>query len=262
MKKIIVIFCGLTLLTGCANNFAKHYTSITSTNTQSYIPADKSIEIIDVEDNPDELNRFLRDGYLPVGKSHFTAQSRSQKIEDIKTQAKAIGAQIVLLNRKDAGASTMVVPFTTPTSSTSITNSSHNIYGNYPGVNNIYGSSTTTTYGSKTQYIPVTSNFTEYTAVYLAKFKHKVGIHSSELTDMDKQVLNQNTGVRVRAVVTGSPAYFGNVIPGDFILRVNNQIVAGVSGFVEVVNNLPPGKTRLEIVRNGKKFTNEIEITE
>lgn len=262
MKKLIGVFGGLILLTGCANNFAKHYTSIVSTNTPSYISTNKPIEIIDVDDDPNELNRFLRDGYLPVGKSSFTAQSRSQKIADIKTQAKAIGAQIVLLNRKDAGTATMVVPLTTPTASTSITNSNHNIYGAYSGVNNIYGSSTTTTYGSKTQYIPVTSNFTEYTALYLAKFKSRVGIYSSELTDQDKQMLGQNTGVRVSVVVNESPAYFGNIIPNDLVLKINGQIIAGVNGFTDISNNLPPGKVRLEIFRNEKKIIKDIEIAE
>jgi len=260
MKNIIAIFTGLVLLTGCANNFATHYTSIASVNTPSYIPTNKPIEIIDIGENPDELNQFLRVGYLPVGKSNFIAQSRSQKTANIEIQAKAVGAQIVLLNRKDAGTSTTVLPMTTPVNSVSTTNSNHNIYGNNVGLGNIYGTSTTTTYGSKTQYIPVTSSFTEYTATYLAKFKSRVGIHPAELTDLDKQALDQNTGIRVKIVVDGSPAYFGNIIPNDLILRVNGQPVAGVNGFAEISNNLPAGRAKFEILRNNKVVTKEIEI--
>lgn len=259
MKNIILAF-GLLILTGCANNFSTHYTSIASTNTPTYIPSNKPVEIIDIGDNPDEMNRFIRTGYLPIGKSNFIAQARSQKTIDIEAQAKAIGAQIVLLNRKDAGTSTTVLPMTTPMNSVSTTNSNHNIYGNNTGIGNIYGTSTTTTYASKTQLVPVTSSFTEYTATYLAKFKSKIGIHPSNLTDLDKRLLGQNTGIRVDVIVDNSPAYFGNIIPGDLILKINNQAIAGVDGFIEISQSLPVGKAKFEISRNNKTLTKEIEI--
>lgn len=259
MKNIVLLGLMVSLV-GCANNFTTHYTSIANTNTPAYIPTNKPIEIVNISDNQDELNRFIRIGYLPVGKSNFIAQSRSQKIINIEKQAKAVGAQIVLLNKKDAGKSTRIIPMSTPINSTSTTNSNHNIYGGNIGFNNIYGTSTTTTYGSKTELIPVTSSFTEYTTIYLAKFKPKIGIYPSDLTDLDKQMLGQNTGIRVGVVVDNSPAYFGNIIPGDLVLKINDRVVAGVDGFINISNNLPSGKVKFEISRGNKLLIKEIEI--
>lgn len=259
--KIIIVTLAMLLVSGCATNqFAENYKSTGTTNIPSYIPSSADIKVIEVQDIEKEAQPYFENGYLPIGTSSFVARSGSQKLDNLKIHAKLVGAQIVLFNRHSAGSNQVVIPLTTPTTTTSQTRSNYSL-NNYSGYyGSLNGNATTTTYGSKTDYVPVTVNFTNYSATYLAKFYSRTGIYPVELTNQDKLNIEQNTGFKVSLIVNESPAYYANVLPNDIITKINGVDVAGVKGFLEITNTAPNGLMKIELIRNQKKLNKTIPI--
>lgn len=258
MKIKLTLIILTVVLSGCANNFAANYTSLANTSSPTYIPSNAPVQVIITEDLSNILSQYLRKGYLPVGKSEFQANGRQSK-DDLKKQAIAVGAQVAIATREDLGSSTISMPITTPSTSTTYSTSNYNIYGN-KGINSIRGATTSTTYGTQTNYIPLTINSGKYTAVFLAKFKSKSGIIPFGLSDESKRKLQQNSGVMVGEVVENSPAYYANIIKGDIILDVDKKEVFGVDGFIKAIDDSNSNKVSLKILRNENVITKNIDL--
>lgn len=259
--KIIIVILAMLLVSGCATNqFAENYKSIGGAGDPSYIPSSANIEIIEVQDFAKEAPPYLERSYLTIGTSSFVARSGSQNLQSLKDHAKLVGAQIVLVNRRSVGSNQVVIPLTSPTTTRSQTQSNYSL-NNYTGYyGSVSGNSTTTTYGSKTDYVPVTVSFTNYSAVYLAKFHSRTGIYPYELTNQEKVNLEQNTGFKVGLIVNESPAYYANILPNDIITKINGVDVAGVKGFIEIAKTAPSGLMKIELIRNQKKLNKTITI--
>ena len=114
--------------------------------------------------------------------------------------------------------------------------------------------------GSQTQYVPVQVSFTQYSAIYLAKFKSRTGIYPVELNNQDKAKIDQNTGFKVGVVVNESPAYYANILPNDIITKINGIDIAGIKGFIEVTNIAPSGLMNIDLIRDSRKLRKQIRI--
>ncbi|MEQ1485896.1 DegQ family serine endoprotease [Methyloglobulus sp.] len=76
-----------------------------------------------------------------------------------------------------------------------------------------------------------------------AKPTNKLGITVADLTDEQREALeNIKNGVLVQEVESGSAADAG-IQSGDVILRIQNNVVRNVSDFDKIVKNLPVGKS-------------------
>jgi serine protease Do len=76
-----------------------------------------------------------------------------------------------------------------------------------------------------------------------SKPSNKLGIHVTDITDEQRESLeNVKNGVLVQDVEAGSAADAG-VQPGDVILRIQNNVIRNVSEFDKIVKNLPVGKS-------------------
>lgn len=250
------------LTTGCVNNFTQNYKSLPTPLGLSQIHDDHEVEIISTKNLDKDIRKYQQQGFLPIGRSEFYA-NRYQDKSDIKKQAEVIGAQLVLVLREDLGSSTYSMPVTTPTMEYSTSNSNYNVYNNTnTNIGRIQGQSNTISHGSKTNYIPVTVNHGKYTAFFLAKFKTSTGIIPRELSDTDRQLLGQNSGIIVDTIVNASPAYYQNIIENDVVLKINGKSIFGVNGFIGLINdNLSNGKLRLDILRQGKILKKEIILS-
>ena len=248
------------MLGGCVNQFADNYKTIATPSNPLYIPSSSELEIKETKNLNGDLQQYLEMGYAVIGTSNFSARSGSQNLQNLKNHAKTVGAQTVLVNRSHGGSSTVTLPFTTPTTTTSQSRSNYNINNNYGGYSSVNGNTTTTTYGSQTQYVPIEISFTQYSAVYLAKFKSRTGIYPFELDNKDNAYIEQNTGIKVGVVINESPAYYANILPNDIITRINGTDIAGVKGFIEFMNIAPSGSTKIELIRGSKKLTKTIKI--
>lgn len=256
MRNILFLAILCITITGCANNFSTNYKSIATTSSPLYIPSSKPIEIITTENVDLETKRLAENSYMIMGISEFTARSGSQNLKNIEKQAALVGAQVVLASREHLGSTTISMPMTTPTTSTSTTN--YNLYGNYGS--QVSGRAQTTTYGTQTQYVPITLSNTKYSAYFFGRFKNKTGIYPFELNDKDKQNIDQNLGVRVGAVVNGSAAYFAGILTNDIILKVNKKDIYGVQGFIDIADTLQNGNAEFKVYRGGKTLVKILEI--
>ena len=76
-----------------------------------------------------------------------------------------------------------------------------------------------------------------------AKPSNKLGITVTDITDEQRESLdNVKNGVLVQDVESGSAAEAG-VQPGDVILRIQNNVIRNVSDFDKITKNLPIGKS-------------------
>ena len=127
------------------------------------------------------------------------------------------------------------------------------------GYANYYGSSTT--YGSRTIYIPYSVNRFNYYATYWIKVKQfALGVYFDNLTDELRKEVETNRGVYVTVVVRGSPAFENDLLVGDIIRRVNGTEVSDEKHFWELVNDNKGRKVELGVVRDGKDISKEIQL--
>jgi serine protease Do len=76
-----------------------------------------------------------------------------------------------------------------------------------------------------------------------AKPNNKLGIKVTDITDEQRESLeNVKNGVLVQDVESGSAADAG-VQPGDVILRIQNNVIRNTNDFDKIVKNLPVGKS-------------------
>ncbi len=72
----------------------------------------------------------------------------------------------------------------------------------------------------------------------------------------------QGPGVRVDAVVPGSPAEAAGIVAGDVLLRLAGEPVGDLQGFTDLLKELTPGDTvPAEILRAGETIELEVTLT-
>ena len=187
-----------------------------------------------------------RKGYAPLGYSAFN--SSSSKIKDAFRWGKKINAKYIIIGGKHVSSSTSTIPITMPNTTTSYNQGAVNAYGSGGTAYGNY-SGTTTTYGSRTTYIPVTNNIFYKMAVYFGEYPKKGdGIYSRALTDEEIARYETQRGVVVSSVREGSPAYNANILPGDVIIKLNDQPFDMTTWNAALAGDLP---LQVELVRNG-----------
>jgi len=73
---------------------------------------------------------------------------------------------------------------------------------------------------------------------------------------MEELRLDDNKGAFVYDIFIGSPADKAGIVPGDLITHVDGKTVKSSSDLVNMVANLPPGRTtRFSVIRQGEKLT-------
>src|SRR6202043_3245767 len=112
---------------------------------------------------------------------------------------------------------TGAVPLMLPQTSTSYTSGSATAYGAGEPVT-AYGNATTTTYGTQTTMMPYSVARSDFGAVYFVKTRQRAGIITLPLDDAAHKRLGTNSGILVRLVVDGTPAFNADVFPGDVLL--------------------------------------------
>jgi membrane-associated protease RseP (regulator of RpoE activity) len=234
MKKFTISMLGLTLLAGCsANPYEKYYSGKTDAYTLPNYEPSKEIKIIQSFDLKSDLQNYVRQGYAQIGISSFNAQTNRISDKDIYKQAEKIGAQIVLKQSKLTNVANQYNTITTPTQ-----------------------------WGTIGSVIPTTITREDFSAIYLAKFKSRIGINLIELTDEERQKIGQNNGQKIIVIVDNSPAYKANLLTNDIITAINGMALESPSQVANILRTLPVGIAKFEVIRNGNKITKEIHITE
>ena len=173
-------------------------------------------------DADQDVEAMWRNGFAPIGVSNFN--SPNSKTSDAIRFGRKLKAAYVMLNTRLESSRTSAIPWTSPTTSTSITSGSATVQGPGGFGTGTY-SGTTTTQGSQTTYIPITVNRFEKIAVYFgAAPKVGLGVLTRDLNQEEVTRLETRRAIAVRFIRDGSPAYVSDILPGDIITHIDGKV--------------------------------------
>jgi hypothetical protein len=256
------------VLTGCASNgYREFYTQVPGATpervaqTRAAPPAGdpQVVHLPSPRFDGNAQSAYARQGYEVIGYAGFTS-GRAPDDDDAIDQGRKVGADlVVILSPQYTGSVTASIPITTPTTSTSYTNGMATAYGT-GGSAVAFGNSTTTTYGTSTTYVPTTVERFQYGAIYLVKYRFRLGVKWRALTDDERQELQSNRGVYVMTIVDGTPAYQSDILPGDVIIAVDGSPVDGPTGANEMLSTRAGRTVDLTIIRQGKTISKKVSL--
>ncbi len=254
-----------TTLTACASGYSQFYTPIPG-ETPDSIAATRAgpppaIPLVDYSPAVPDPNLYARLGYVPIGYSSFNS-GRSESEKGAIAQAQQVGADlVVVVNPAYTGSISSVVPITTPTTTTSHTTGSATAYGAGGSVT-AYGNATTTTYGSRTNHIPMTVTRYDYRAVYFVKRTYVFGANWRDLTNDERAELQSNSGLLITAVVNDSPAFRNDVLAGDILVKIDGQPVYGQKAAFDAIRNKRGQEVTLTLYRSGRYIEKIVRLSQ
>jgi hypothetical protein len=206
---------------GCATLFAQFYYDKTGgadlTKLPSVVLPTGEPQVYRGNKPEQDALKMFEDNYNLIGYSLFNARNVDEN--SAVAQAKKVHAPVVILYSKYTGSVSGSIPLTLPDTQTSSTSLYGSAYG-YGGYASYSGTAYTTTYGSKTTYIPYTVHRSDYLATYWIKMKPPIfGTHIKDLTPEIRQQIGSNKGMLVYAVIKGSPAFEADILKSDVLKK-------------------------------------------
>lgn len=228
-----------------ANNWEKYFTRLPG--TESAIASTVPPERISSQGSLDaDMGAMWKRGYGPIGYTSFS--SPNGKTKDAERLAKKLKARYYIALTELTSSYTASIPLTLPSNTSSTTTGNFSTMGT-GGYNTGTFSGTTTTYGSRTTYIPMTVNRVQKFGLYFAEApKVGTGIFPRDLTPDEIAKYETQRGFGIRFVREGSPAYEANLLPGDVVLKVNG-LPADLSNWKAAANT---GRMVVHLARNGE----------
>lgn len=262
IRKFIVVFGLLALLQGCAAPFAQFYYDQTGGADLSKLPSvvlpTGEPQVYRGSDQELDALKMLEDNYNLVGYSSFNAGNVDEN--GAITQAKKINASVVILYSKYTGSVSGSVPLILPDTRSSSTSLSGSAYGS-GGYTSYSGTAYTTTYGTKTTYIPYTVHRSDYLATYWIKMKPPIfGTHIIDLTPEIKQQIGSNKGVLIYAVIKGSPAFEADILKGDVLRKIGDVAVFDAESFQKALSEYEGREADVLIVRGDKELHKSVKL--
>jgi hypothetical protein len=274
MKKIVLLLC--LVLSGCATNpYKQYFTDLTGgidvSKDSAFIISTEDPKIYQGGTNVEQdYQRMVEEGYGLLGYSSFNSGALNQK--SAIQHGKAIHASIILVYSKYTHTNSGVLPLTLPDNQTTQTSMSGTGYGS----GNIYGSrgsasynssgfysgtATTTTYGTKTTYIPYNTQRYDYIASYWIKSKPRVlGVQLADLTPEERKALGSNKGTKIMAVVKGSPAFTADLFKGDILTQINDKEIIESKSLTDLLNEFKGKKVIFKVFRDNQFLTKEVQL--
>ncbi|WP_267222554.1 PDZ domain-containing protein [Dyella silvae] len=264
MKWLLVIAAALCMA-GCTNGYEKFYrpnpaasSAVVAAHRASPPPAQPILDHTGLVGDA-LVKAYGAQGYVVLGYSSFNAGG-SQSDAGALAQGRAVGADLVVIaNPAYTGTQSAVIPVVTPTSSTSYSSGTATAYGT-GGSATAFDNSTTTTYGTQTNYIPMHVDRYDFLAVYLVKFKVRLGAQVVDLSPEQRQELQSNHGVAVVGVVNGSPAFDADILVGDLIITMDGRPIGGSADYAALLDQKAGRRVALTINRHGSIFAKEVTL--
>jgi hypothetical protein len=265
MSRLSLSAVGLALLLcGCVNGFEKYYKARIDVRTDpsydsSYVMPTGKIPVYTTDDIKKDARALLAKGFIVIGESSFYMPDNRVNADQLQTQAKAVGAHLVLLKTAYKDTVTGAIPLTVPTTSTSYTTGTGTVYG-AGGNATISGSAITNTYGTQTEMIPYSLSRSDFDTLYFAKAKIRFGTYTVNLTDKERQALQTNFAVRIDIVIENSAAFNANILPGDYLLSINDIPISSPATFVSTLKNVGGQDVTVHLVRNGAEIVKAVHM--
>lgn len=262
IQKLMVVFGLVALLQGCATPFAQFYYDQTGGADLSKLPSvvlpTGEPQVYRGSDQEQDALKMFEDNYNIVGYSSFNAGNVDEN--GAITQAKKVNASVVILYSKYTGSVSGSVPLTLPDTRTSSTTLSGSAYGS-GGYASYSGNAYTTTYGTKTTYIPYTVHRSDYLATYWIKMKPPIfGTHIRDLTPEIKQQIGSNKGVLIYAVIKGSPAFDVDILKGDVLRKIGDVSVFDRDSFQKALTEYQGREADVLIIRGDKELHKSVKL--
>ena len=264
MKSIILIFTIFLTLSGCASNpFSKFYTDriggrdVTKLN-HVILPTSEPVVFRGGEVHEEDSIAMMEKGYIMLGFSSFNAGNVNEN--NVKTQAKKVHASAVVLYSKYTNTVSGSMPLTLPNTTTTNTSVYGNVYGS-GGYVNVSGSGTSTTYGTKTTYIPYSVRRSDYGATYWIKAKTPTfGLIPRDLKADARKIIGTNKGVRAYAIVSKSPAFYADIFKGDILLKIGDADIYDGETYTSALKKYSGQKVDVHIYRDKKTILKNVQF--
>ncbi|MDA8777001.1 hypothetical protein N9Y79_06565, partial [Alphaproteobacteria bacterium] len=234
--RILAVVVSLAASTAaCTNNYEKFFEAGNGFVNYAQLPKSASeVQVSYVEVGENTYREMVENGFVYKGHSGWTGPA--QDVSYAKTHAAKIGASHILITNKLLSTNVKNIPLTLPDTKTTHQSGNYGGYssGNYGG--NSYSGSTTgsysgtsTTYGTITTYVPVTSKTFETHAYYFVRAdtsKYRFGASFLEVPSEMSSQIGMNGGVQL-IVIRSTPAYYADFISGDVIVEISGERIAG-----------------------------------
>ena len=248
------------LVSGCENPYKKYYQPNAGLSPdmlaqRRVTPPPEHPEVYRGNDPNSDLAALVADGYAVIGHSSFNGTAENQNA--VVEQAKAVGADRVVIYGKYARTIQTAMPLTVPTTQTSTTTGT--VFGS-GGMAMVSGH--TTTYGSETTYVPISIDRYDFLAYYLVKIRYAFGANYRNLTTSESQQIGSVNGVALIGVAHGSPAAAAGFVPGDIITKVNDQVVVDMKHFQQLLKENQGKATKLTMFRSGKPVERTVTLSD
>jgi C-terminal processing protease CtpA/Prc len=255
MRRILVLSAMLVIAVPAqANDWEKFYTP-SSFAKDRLIPASDEPELIPSTGSvEDDIKAMWERGFAPIGYSFFN--TGNSKTKDAQKLAKKLRARYFVIRTQLTSSYTTNMPWTSPKTTTSYTSGTVSASGSGGYAQGNY-SGTATTQSTQTSYIPITINRFDKGAIYFAETpKRGIGVFVRKPTDGEARAIDTRRAFFIMAVRDGSPAYKADILPGDVIIRVNDQpadvenweaALRGLSLSVKILRNGQPREIRVDV---------------
>jgi len=203
---------------------------------------------------------MLENGYVRLGNSSWNGELAHEY--GALAKAKKVNASVVILYSKYTNTESGSLPLTTPSTQTSTTNFSGNVYGS-GGYGSYYGTGTTTTYGSTTTYIPYNIRRFDQGATYWIRMKDsavRLGIYIIDLTPEARKASESNKGMLIMVIVKNSPAFNADIINGDILRRVGEIAIYNEDTYQEALVKYAGTETQVIVWRKGNEIKKDIKL--
>ena len=263
MKTLILVVTAAISLSACApNGYEQFYSPNANLSAQviserRVAPPTSTPELIHGTDPKTDILNMQADGFAVIGSAGFNGPEAND--EGALKQAQAVGADRVVVFSHYSGTLQSTLPITTPTTQTSFSNVSGNVFG-MGGSETFSGMGTTTTYGTQTTYIPISVNRFDYLAVFMVRLRSVFGVYWRNLTPQESQSVGSVNGVALIVVVRGSPAATAGLLPGDILLKVNSHEVTDQSELNSFFSENQDKSISVTIFRNGATISKTVQL--
>lgn len=229
-----------------ASDWEKFYRPLVEDNVG--IPADSPPEVLPSGGDVDsDIGALWAKGFVAIGYTAF--ETNNGNTRDGERLAKKLKAKYVIISSRITATSTIQIPITTPSNTTTYTNGTVNVAGRAGSAQGNYNQ-TSTTYGSSTTYIPMVSSRYSKMAIFFRELeKQGTGINPRGLSPDEIRHFETKRAFVVRFVRDGSPAYMADILPGDVVLKVNDS-PADTETWIKAVKGTQPMSVTLS--RGGK----------
>jgi hypothetical protein len=262
--KILLNIILIAIIGGCASDYSKFYTALPDATPEIIeklrVAQAPASPFVDKSPSAPDIEYYAKYCYVPIGYSSFNS-GRIEPEDSAIEQGTKVGADlVVIVNPTYTGSVTSHIPITTPTTSTSYTTGSGTAYGPR-GTVTAYGNSQTTTYGSQTNYIPMTIDRYDHGEVYFVKRKYSFGANWRDLNNQEREQIQSNSVVLITVVVNDTPAFRNDILVGDIVTRFNGQSIYGGQAMSDGLKGKDGQEVVLTILRNGAVIEKHVILT-